>query len=48
MTIFKQEGFGSKALNSWLKEIQRNKILRLFGIAETNDGEFIISKHVRN
>ena len=23
---FKQEGFGSKALNSWLKEMQRNKM----------------------
>ena len=48
MTIFKQEGFGSKALNSWLKEMQRNKMLRLFGIAETDDGELYISEHARN
>ena len=48
MTIFKQEGFGSKALNSWLKEMQRNKMLRLFGIAETDDGEMYISEHARN
>ena len=48
MTIFKQEGFGSKALNSWLKDMQRNKMLRLFGIAETDDGELYISEHARN
>ena len=48
MTMFKLEGFGSKALNSWLKEMQRNKMLRLFGIAETDDGELYVSEHARN
>ena len=47
-TMFKLEGFGSKSLNSWLKEMQRNKMLRLFGIAETDDGEMYISEHARN
>ena len=48
MTMFKLEGFGSKSLNSWLKEMQRNKMLRLFGIAETDDGELYVSEHARN
>ena len=48
MTMFKLEGFGSKALNSWLKEMQRNKMLRLFGIAETDVGELYVSEHARN
>ena len=48
MTMFKLEGFGSKALNNWLKEMQRNKMLRLFGIAETDDGELYVSEHARN
>ena len=48
MTMFKQEGFGSRALNSWLKEMQRNKMLRLFGIAEADDGELYVSEHARN
>ncbi len=48
MTMFRLEGFGSKALNSWLKEMQRNKMLRLFGIAETDDGELYVSEHARN
>ena len=47
-TMFKLEGFGSKALNNWLKEMQRNKMLRLFGIAETDDGELYVSEHARN
>jgi hypothetical protein len=38
-TIFMEEGFGSKPLNYWLKEMQKNKMLRLFGIAEKEDGQ---------
>ena len=34
--MFEQEGFGSVLLNSWLKEMQKNKMLRLFGIAEND------------
>ena len=48
MTMFKQDGFGSRALKKWLKEMQRNKMLRLFGIAETDDGELYVSEHARN
>jgi len=48
MTMFKKEGFGSKSLYSWLKEMQKNKMLRLFGIAEADDAELFVSKHARN
>ena len=48
MTMFKKEGFGSKSLNSWLKEMQKNKMLRLFGIAEEDGAELFVSKHARN
>lgn len=44
-TIFEKDGFGSKSLNSWLKEMQKNRMLRLFGIAETDDGDVFISQH---
>ena len=47
MTMFKQEGFGSKSLNSWLKEMQKNRMLRLFGIAETEDADLFVSQHAR-
>ena len=43
--IFEKDGFGSKSLNSWLKEMQKNRMLRLFGIAETDDGDVFISQH---
>ena len=47
MTMFKQEGFGSKSLNSWLKEMQKNRMLRLFGIAEDEGADLFVAKHAR-
>ena len=47
VTMFKKEAFGSRPLNSWLKQMQKNKMLRLFGIAETDGGEVYIAKHAR-
>jgi hypothetical protein len=47
MTMFKREGFGSLELFKFLKEIQEKKMLRLFGIAETDDGEIFVSEHAR-
>ena len=47
MTLFQKAGFGSKELNSWLKEMQKNKMLRLFGIAEEDGGELFISEHAQ-
>ena len=47
MTMFKQEGFGSKTLNAWLKEMQKNRMLRLFGIAETDGADLFVSQHAR-
>ena len=46
-TLFNAHGFGSKPLFSWLKEMQKNRMLRLFGIAETDDGELYVSEHAR-
>tara|TARA_E500000178_G_scaffold193506_1_gene191486 strand:- start:116 stop:610 length:495 start_codon:yes stop_codon:yes gene_type:complete len=46
-TMFIKEGFGSKVLNSWLKEMQKNKMLRLFGIAEMDGGELFVSEHAK-
>ena len=48
VTMFNKEGFGSKSLNVWLKEMQKNRMLRLFGIAETDGSDLYISKHARN
>ena len=45
--MFKQEGFGSVLLNSWLKEMQKNKMLRLFGIAENDSGHLFVSEHAK-
>ena len=47
VTIFENNGFGSKQLNSWLKEMQKNKMLRLFGIAETDGGELFVADHAK-
>ena len=47
VTMFNNHGFGSKSLNSWLKEMQKNKMLRLFGIAETDGGELFIADHAK-
>jgi len=43
--MFNQEGFGSKSLNSWLKEMQKNRMLRLFGIAEKEGSDLFVSQH---
>ena len=48
VTMFNEEAFGSKALSAWLKEMQKNKMLRLFGIAETDNGDLYVAKHARN
>ena len=48
MTMFKQEGFGSKSLNFWLKEMQKNRMLRLFGIAEDEGADLFVAQHARN
>ena len=47
VTLFKEEGLGLEPLNSWLREMQRNKMLRLFGIAETDGGELFVAEHAR-
>ena len=45
--MFEQEGFGAGLLNSWLKEMQKNKMLRLFGIAENDGGPLFVSEHAK-
>ena len=47
VTMFENNGFGSKKLKSWLKEMQKNKMLRLFGIAETDGGELFVADHAK-
>ena len=47
VTIFKNKGLGSNLLYSWLKEMQENNMLRLFGIAETDGGKLFVSDHAR-
>ena len=47
VTLFNTEGLGSAPLYSWLKEIQKHRMLRLFGIAETDDGEIFVSDHAK-
>ena len=47
VTMFRQNGFGSENLFSFLKEMQKNKMLRLFGIAETDGGEIFVPDHAR-
>lgn len=47
VSMFRSKGFGCKPLHSWLKEMQKNRMLRLFGIAETDDGELYVAKHAR-
>ncbi len=47
VTLFQKDGLGSRELNSWLKEMQKNKMLRLFGIAEEDGGELFISEHAQ-
>ena len=47
VTMFNKNGFGSELLNSWLKEMQKNKMLRLFGISEIDGGELYVSKHAQ-
>ena len=47
VTMFQENGFGSPLLASWLKEMQRNRMLRLFGIAETDGGALYVSEHAQ-
>lgn len=47
MTMFKKGGLGSESLFRLLKEMQKNKMLRLFGIPETDDGEIFVSEHAQ-
>jgi len=47
VTIFKKKGLGSDFLFSWLKEMQKNNMLRLFGIAETDGAELFVSDHAK-
>ncbi|MDC3090421.1 aminoglycoside phosphotransferase family protein [Paracoccaceae bacterium] len=47
VTIFKNKGLGSDSLFSWLKEMQKNNMLRLFGIAETDGAELFVSDHAK-
>ena len=46
ITMFRTNGFGSEVLFAFIKEMQKNKMLRLFGIAET-EGEIFVSDHAR-
>ena len=48
ITLFKEQGFGSAPLYAWLKEMQKNRMLRLFGIAEVDGGELYVSEHARS
>ena len=47
VTLFNTEGLDSPPLYSWLKEIQKHRMLRLFGIAETDGGEIFVSDHAK-
>ena len=39
------QAFGSEDLYNFLNEIRKKKMLRLFGIAEEDDGEIFVSEH---
>ena len=41
------KGFGSEDLHHFLNEIRKKKMLRLFGIAEEDDGKIFVSEHAR-
>ena len=47
ITMFEQEGFGSKPLHSWLKEMQNSNMLRLFGIARNEKEPLYVSEHAK-
>ena len=47
VTIFRNKGLGSDLLYSWFKEMQKNNMLRLFGIAETDEAELFVSNHAK-
>ena len=47
VTIFKNKGLGLDLLYSWLKEMQKNNMLRLFGIAEIDGAELFVSDHAK-
>ena len=44
-TMLNTQAFGSEDLYNFLNEIRKKKMLRLFGIAEEDDGEIFVSKH---
>ena len=44
-TMLTTQAFGSEDLYDFLSEIRKKKMLRLFGIAEEEDGEIFISDH---
>ena len=46
-TIFNEEGLGSVPLYAWLKEMQKNRMLRLFGIPEAEGAELFVSEHAK-
>ena len=46
VTIFKNKG-RIKFAYSWLKEMQENNMLRLFGIAESDGAELFVSDHAK-
>ena len=47
VTMFQEEAWGSPRLASWLREMQKNRMLRLFGIAETDGGALYVSEHAQ-
>ncbi|HCH66737.1 MAG TPA: hypothetical protein DFR83_28295 [Deltaproteobacteria bacterium] len=47
VTMLREEGFGSPVLHGWLREMQKNRMLRLFGIAEVDGGELYVSSHAK-
>ena len=44
-TMLNTQAFGSEDLYDFLNEIRKKKMLRLFGIAEEDDGEIFVSEH---
>ena len=47
VTIFKNKGLGSDMLYAWLKDMQKNNMLRLFGIAESDGAKLFVSDHAK-
>ena len=47
VTLFNTEGLGSAPLYSWLKEIQKHRMLRLLGLPRPTVGRFSFSDHAK-